>query len=342
MVTGKEVAKLAGVAESTVSMVLNDIKSSNVSEKTRARIFEIARKLDYHPHSIGRSLSTGRTFNIAFVLYDIEYLGDIYPGEYFGRILSGINEEVGLNDYNLQFAVTSQRSPACKNLYIFKKIAEGRMDGFLILDQAVSDGDIRKLKNKGVPFVLIDRYIPDKDIYCVFTHLEYGIEEIVKYLFKLGHRKMALVITELSFECNRRAINGYRAGLKKCGLKYNNIAESRNFSDLKSQIQKLVHSPNSPTAFITSEDTTALWVINILNEFGIRVPQDISVTGTNDEDFTSFVNPQITTLSVGLRKIGKIAADILFKLIANKKVKSTKISLKPKIIIRGSSGRTKD
>ena len=157
----EEIARRAEVTQPTVSYVLNNKwKEKRISSEVKDKILRIAKELDYYPHTIARGLASKKTHNIGIALRSIEYLTEMY----FGTIIQGVTYQVGLHDYNMQIEVTDASNESAKNLYLMKKVKEKTVDGIIILDQAVSDSEIIKLKDMNVPFVLVDRYMPGVNV----------------------------------------------------------------------------------------------------------------------------------------------------------------------------------
>lgn len=360
-VTIADIAKKARVSLSTVSCALNN--NPGVGKEKRERIFQIARELDFHHNIIAKGLALNKTHNIGIALYSVDYL--IEP--YFAIIVGGIARQVGLHDYNMQFTVTNKKDhESDRNLSFIRKIKQRCLDGLIIIDQVVSIKDILWLKERGVPFVLVDRFIPGKKVNCVKVDNEEGIFELTEYLIALGHKRVAFILETLRYSENFSKClemhRGYKQALSKHGL-----VEDRNLlvgmldktvrrregcltanktSELRVEqvhfyVNQILALSKPPTAIMCGSDQITVNVLKVLKEKGIRVPGDIALTGYNDDPGFVHLEPTLTTVRTPLRAMGEYAAKMLFNLINDSKVTQPQIVLKPELVVRDSCGASK-
>jgi len=338
-VTITDIAREARVSPATVSYILNNKQLNRISEETRKRVLEAARRLNYHPHASARGLVSNKTQSISVAVYDIDYITDLY----FSTIFSGISHMVGVYDYNLHFTITNKKAKGGrKNLFFMRKVLERRVDGVIIIDQAISDGDILELKEINIPFVLIDRDIPGQNIYCVLTDNRKGIFEATKHLIKSGHRRIAFVTEPLKFYKIKEMLEGYKTALANHGIQYDRtlVRESVGAEKVtKNSIEELLNLSPKITAIISSSDKIALQILKIIKSLGLKIPEDIALVGYNDEPTIAYTEPHLTTVKVPLQKMGELAGEILLNLINGKEIKNNRVILAPQLIVRESSGR---
>ena len=339
-ITIKDVAREAGVSAATVSYVLNQKNLDRITTETKRKVLKAAKKLNYYPHAAARGLASNKTQSIGVSINNIDFLTVLY----FSVIIGGISRVVGDYDYNLHFTITDNKAKGGKkNLFFMRKVAERRLDGLIIIDQWISDRDILELKKRRFPFVLIDSDISDEEIISVGTDNKEGILQATEHLIKLGHKRIGFIVEVMKFYKIKEMLAGYRLALKRHGLKYERglIRESApNMEKAYKRTGELLRLPQRPTAIITSSDKIALQALTAIKDKGLRVPEDISLVGYNDEPLIAQFEPQLTTVKVSLQEMGKIATEMLFDIINNKETfKKRKVLLKPELLVRKSSGR---
>lgn len=339
-ITMKEIAKKAGVARSTASYILNNKwRETKISEETRNRVMAIAEECDYLPHATGRNLVSRRTHNISIVLRSMDYL--VVP--YFATVMSGIAHIAGPQDYNMQFNISDMDvGHGAINLSFTKKVKEQCVDGLIIIDQCVSDEEILWLLGKNTPFVLVDRYIPGVDIFCVRVDNRKGIYLATEHLIKEGHRRIAFIGECMKWNKIIDMCEGYYQALREYGISVDkelivDLDERNVNNDVSPRMESILKGKFPPTAIICSSDLWAVRVLRILKEMEINVPQDMALIGYNDDPNFAHVEPQLTTVRVPLREMGEESAQILFGLIDGDIPGKSEIVLEPTLIMRQST-----
>jgi LacI family transcriptional regulator/LacI family purine nucleotide synthesis repressor len=335
-VTMADVARHAGVSRAAVSLVLNKKSKSQISEKLRKTILKSAKDLGYHPHAAARSLALRKTHTFGLALWEVDYVMQ----SYFSSIIAGMEEVIGAHDYNLQFVTTTRSGDGHhQNLFFMRKVDEKRIDGLIIIDQLMPDEDIISLKEKNFPFVLVDREIDGFDTHCVIVNNEDGIRQATNHLIELGHEKILFVVENPDFFKIKEMMKGYKSALREAGLDYSDclvksLSEYCEF-DMK-RFDEFFEG--NPTAIVTSSDRLAFKMLSVLRKKHIRVPEDVSVVGYNDEPVSSEMNPPLTTVRVPLMKVGEEAAKVLLNLIQFN-ADSKRVVLNPGLVVRESCAR---
>ena len=267
--TQEMIAKRVGVSQITVSQILSRVPNARINKKTREEVIRVANKLDYHPNIIARGLVTRKTRSIGVATHSIEYLTEMY----FGTIMQGIAHQVGLHNYNMQFEVTDCSGESTKNLYFIKSVKEKSVDGIIVIDQVVSDLEIIKLKEMNIPFVLVDRYLPDLDVYCVRVDNKKGIYIATENLIKNGHKRIAFVNEYMKFNKIIDMFKGYCQALEENGISIDNEliidTSGGNIHSALTEVRRveyLLRLNSPPTAILCSCDLLAVQVLRILKE----------------------------------------------------------------------------
>lgn len=336
----KEIARLANVSATTVSLCLRD--DHRITTKTKRRVLKLVKDLKYRPNAVGRSMVSGRTKTIGLIVAHIDFY-------YHGLIATGILEYLAKENYCL-FLYNSKHIPEKENEFLHRCV-ERRVEGIIIapIQPSLSEETFRELRQKEIPFVLVDRRVEGVDADHVGTDDLKGAKEAVKHLIALGHRQIAHISGPLYFYNSKRRRTGYVEALSEADIKPNkNLLAETDYTDIESIKEKvfgvLAQRP-SPTAFFCDTDIQAAAVISTVTEKGFAVPRDISVVGFCDLELARCLNPPLTTVRQPGLEVGKEAARILLKRIKEGIGKTKKVSnfepieveLPTKLIIRSST-----
>jgi len=327
----QEVAKEAGVSPSTVSRALNGFPG--ISEKTRERIVEIARKLNYRPNYRGQILTTQSTKNIGLLITDI-------TNPFFPELVMGAEEYASKSGYTVLLGNTSESEEKETNYLDF--FSRGPVDGIIISASRVSNEHIIMLAEDGLPIVVINRTLEHPKISYVSTDMEKGGYLATMHLLRLGHSKIAFINGPKHSEVSQRRLEGYKKALKEAGVDYNSDLISFNVpvseSGYKEAI-KLLCTGEAPTAIFTYNDVMAFGVIRAAKELGIKIPEELSVVGFDDIFFSSFTDPPLTTIRQLKEELGRMAVELLFKLMEGER---ESLLIEPELIIRNTTSRREE
>ncbi len=327
-----DVAKKAGVSPSTVSRVLND--RPGISEETRQRVLQAARELGYLPDMAARTLVSGRTYNLGFLVHPRHTLG---PHSFYGEVLAGADEEARKHGYHIIFAADgSNKTPAV--------IQQNRVDGLILAGCDIPRDVITSLKLQNVPIVLVDNHVPKVD--SIVTDNVGGAYEAVSYLIELGHRRIGFVcewFQDLSFA---ERFEGYKKALQEHGLPFDErlIAEGAPRQPQTGYIamQRLLSQVTPeimPTAIFAANDLTAVESMRALREHGFRVPDDVAVVGFDDGELARHVVPPLTSVRVFRKEMGALAVRRLLTLLEHPHEPPLHTRVFTELVIRESSGK---
>jgi len=329
----KDIAKKLNISESTVSRALSD--HPRISESTKKRVKIAAKKLNYRPNLIAKSLKLQSTNTIGLIIGDIT--NPFYPD-----IVKSAEDIANKNDFTI-ILCNSDYDPE-KELRYLNILMGKRVDGMLITPVGSASNVQRLLDQNNVPFVLIDSKPMSKNsANCVYADLEFGAYSAVKYLIQLGHTKIALIngpkttspclqlesgfikaMRELNIDINRNY-------LKECNLKM-----AGGYNAMKALLT--LNKSELPTAVLFISDTTAIGAYDAVEEKGLHIPEDISVIGYDDIPEAKHLSPSLTTIAQPKYELGMKAVSLLIKELKNgKKIPHQSIRLLPELIIRNSS-----
>lgn len=328
-VTLKDIAEEVGVTESTVSRVLNGIPKA--SEETRQEILKVARELNYIPNEVARSLVNKRTNTIGLIVSDISNL-------YFSTVADGIENVASQNDYSLIISTTGgKEAQELKYIRIFK---EKRVDGLIFISGKMPSSCEAALQNLEVPVVIVSRHIHSE---LPSVHIDNVRESMkaVQYLIDRGHKNIAMISGDYKdVESGALRVKGYRKALEENDIEFNpDLIFEGDFkidSGIKAMEEILKVEP-IPTAVFAGSDEMAVGAIKTIKKAGLKVPEDISVIGFDNNIIARVSEPELTTIAQPEHEIGESAMEILNKIIQGEELKEINVYLPCKLIERESA-----
>jgi LacI family transcriptional regulator len=330
--TIKDIAREAKVSTSTVSHVIN--KDQNVSENLTKKILFIMKKLDYTPNLIAKSLKIKKTNTIGLVLPDIS---DALLSELAGNI------ENILKDFNYRLIISNSEWDIKKESEIVRTLSYSMVDGLLVLPVAGSLINKEELERKKIPVIFLDNKVSGLNIMSVMVDNYRGSYDATTYLIGLGHRLIGYIgSNEGTLTCFYRK-KGYKNALKDNNIKITKgfiIKTGSNYIDGKEAVKSFLALNKKPTAIMAEDDILAMGTIRGITDANLKVPEDISVLGFDDNPIASIYIPRLSTVHYPVNEIAKEACSILLDMINNASFKKNKdIVIEPRLIIRESTDR---
>jgi LacI family transcriptional regulator len=327
-VTIYQIAELAGVSSSTVARVLrgDDRKSYRRSAETAERIRQLAREMGYRPNLRARAFSRGRTHGVGLL-----YTDDAW-------IFEGVNTEV----VNSLVRTLQYRG----HHVVFCPIDEGGAWQEIVLGGQIDGGVVfqplplevaKAVRERQLPLVLLG---DDSDLTLsqVVVDDVAGAFAATRYLLGLGHKRVMLFVHEMvKPHCSvQKRLAGYCAAMQAAGLATCELVRVHEAE----AVDALVRGGSRPTAVICYSDLESTLLVHGLWQVGLRVPADVSLIGFNDVFSTKYMTPPLTTVAFDAAKIGEMGAQcVLTDSQASVEGKQpTVITIKPKLIVRGSTG----
>lgn len=324
MMTRKDVARLAGVSEATVSHVINNTKyvSPDLEKKVREAIIT----LGYRPNIIARSLVTRTTNHVAILVSDIR-------NTYYAEIMEGMQEIAAREGY-LVSLIRYGHGDSDEDL---NDLAYRYIDGlFIATSRGNTEAIVHKFKEFGI--AVVNDIIVDYDS---------AIDTMMNYLVELGHRRIAFISRSgLTDEPGHDRYNCYVRALRKYGLAYDESLVVKGTPPYPTTIdsgyeamKRLLAAESTVTAVFAINDLMAIGAMRAIRDAGLRVPDDISVVGCDDIFLADSVEPPLTTLLVPKIEMGRMAMYQLLHQIRENKHEGAKVMAE--FIIRKSVGKAK-
>ncbi|MFK7803699.1 MAG: LacI family DNA-binding transcriptional regulator [Anaerolineae bacterium] len=337
-ITLREVAREAGVSVTTASRALSGY--DDVADRTRKIVERAADHLGYVPNLMARRLKTGRTGTLGFIIPDTSSrLGD----PFFSNFLAGIGNEAALHSFDLLITTHSPESRGEHESYT-RAVGGGWVDGVILVRTRVDDWRIRYLHENNYPFVAFGRSNHEFDYPFVDEDSQAGISQMVQHFVELGHREISYIgaPSNLTFARLRRV--GYMETMESNGLPWYSewIREgSMTRESGYEQMNILLANRSRPTAVIAGNDMMALGAMDAVQERGLVVGEDISISGFDDVPISAYTNPPLTTLRQPIYDIGRQCCRMLVEILSGKQPDPLQVLLTPNPVFRGSTGPKK-
>lgn len=305
--TLKYIAKELGVSVSTVSRALNG--KTVVKEATRQRVLEAAKKYNYMPNEVARSLQKSATETIAVVLPDVSET-------FFGTIVKEIERVVARAGYMIILADTHEK--AAKEQKYLDMLFKRRIDALVLATVDLSGDSVRTFIDRGVPVVFIDN-VPELDaIDAITVDNSKASRMAVEYLCSCGHTDIATIIGSNEETTGTERLSGYKRALSEnkipfnCSLvAYGDYKQESGYNAMVSLLDKRQENPFT-AVYVTSEKMT-YGAMRAIRDRGLCVPDDISVVGFDIHNHTDDRRQKITTIVQPEELIGQRVGEILLK-----------------------------
>jgi len=341
-----DVAALAGVSSSTVSNVLNG--KGRMSEATRECIHSAMRQLHFTPNSHMRAIRERKTNILGVVTFGLGNLGDYRSQGIVVEVLGGINREAGDRGYNvlLYTALPKEKNASGGTVFL-----DGKIDGLLWVGPQSDELRHAYAAKAGLPVMALLARQEMEGVGYVDSDNVDAIREVVAHLVEQGHRRIAYVGSIFNQDFLDR-LQGYRLGLESAGIPWDrklvaaNDAISRCWiptgvtGEYEVTIDRWLALSDPPTAIVLNDDGWAVWVIDYLENRGVRVPQDIAVTGFDDTARASNSATILTSVAQDFPEIGRLGTSGLINMIEGASYKDYQTLLPCKLIVRASSSKS--
>lgn len=331
MISLKEIGKICGLAESTVSKALK--RSPGIKKETVARVMEVARQYGYQPNAMVECIQTGRSRSIGIAF-------NKFQCEFAGGVMEGIHQI--LHEYEYDSYLISWDRLVKDRVDLLSRFSRRRVDGLLLfpMAQPPTPEQIRDLNRFHNPVVLIDSEWPGNNFDHVGADNRTSFTEIIKYLKEHRHSNIGII----SFTQNDNG-RQRRAAFLEAMAEFNLPVNARACLDLSdcwneaygAAKRMLANKRNRPDALLCFNDYVANDVLNAAYDLGIRVPEELSIIGFGNLPLTGRTRPQLATVDQFPCEIGRTAARLLLDRIERKETGERKnIAIHTQFIQRSS------
>jgi len=327
-----DVARLAGVSKSTVSRVLNG--SDRVSEASRQAVLRAMEELGFRPNSAARRLAGSADRRVGLLL---PFFGSMFSSFYVYEIIRGVGQVVSERDTELllHFQHEDRNGEDLRR----RLTANGALGGWIIADEMVDDGLLQEVREAGIPFVLLNRESSDPCHSWATVDNRGGAAAAVEHLTSLGHRRIATLTGPLHQPPARERLEGFRSAMMERGLQTPQRWIAR--CDFQRQLAaeeaaRMLKEEERPTAIFAASDLMAAGVYEAAAALGLRIPDDLSVIGFDDDFIAAQLVPPLTTIRQPLQDAARAATCWLLDHLEERNGQPLRARLPARLVHRGS------
>jgi DNA-binding LacI/PurR family transcriptional regulator len=327
----KDIADKLNVSISTVSYALNG-GARQVPEEVRLRVEQTARELGYRPNRLARSLAAGRTMTLGVVPVATTPGMTLVP--FFQSCFNGIVNELEHRQYDvLLYTHLTQASPDRQA----DTLLDGRVDGIIFLAPVKDSPIVPRVVASGLPHSVVFGTVGDSTP-CINADNEGGIRAAVEHVAGLGHRQIAHIHGDLSMLDGSQRLDSFRESTARLGIEVRPkwIVDGA-FTPTKGYeaARMVLAGRERPSAIVCANDEMAVGVYRAASELGVRIPEDLSVTGFDDVAAAQILLPNLTTLAQPMEEMGAAAARAVLDSIGGKPAESKRFETK--LVVRDST-----
>ncbi len=358
-----DIAKMAGVAESTVSRAF--FHPEKLRKETLERIMSIVRMYDYRPNTMAQAFARQHYDLVSFLLYNKSR--PFWGSTFYGPALDGFMERAKVRGYHVVLGAT-----AIQNDFFEESFINDSIDG-AILASRDPDPIIKVFKKRGIPIVLFQNETALENVGMVTNDDYGGMMKIMKHLIEdKGYEDIAVFSNRLSHVSNMQRYFAYIDAIRQHGLRpytneelpeyplYNKyepnpsilsrygrkeiprfgspfVVSSGQPKRVENDMLKLLPLRKMPRAIVCASDGIAVGVSKALQQNNYRIPQDVAVTGYDDTEMAAFFSPALTTVRIDSFQMGAESMDMLLRYINDPNYPSSRICLEDELVIRESS-----
>ena len=304
--TMRDVARLARVSVTTVSSIVN--ARGGVSPEVTRRVEDAIATLDYHPNEVARSLKVNRTFTIGMVVPDVSNI-------FFNDVFRGVETEARRNGFSVVLC-DSHEDPV-QEQELLTMLVRRRVDGILLASAQASLAESR-LAGRRSPIVGFDREPEGFKGRAVVVDNVLASYQATRHLIELGHEHIAIITGPQTTLTGAGRFEGFRKALQEAHLplheEYIRPGGYSTEGGYRAALE-ILQLPKPPTALFSCNNRMTVGLMRALRDLGLKCPQEVSVVGFDDFDWSDLFSPRLTTIVQPSYEMGKRATEVLLQVI---------------------------
>jgi LacI family transcriptional regulator len=329
--TSHDVARVAGLSQSTVSRALRN--DPRVAPETRARVLAAASELGYVPNALARNLVLRTTRTIGMLVTDIS--NPFYP-----NLIAPLHDELAGLGYRM--VLLTERIEGDGDREPLEALVDRAIDGAVLTTSSVNSSVPRELMRQGIPFVLLTREVDGVAADAAVVDNALGASLMAAEVARLGHCRVAAVFGPTMTSTGRDRERGFRAGLAAAGVELPDAAVRRGAYVVETgyaAMQELMGVADRPTVVVCFNDLVAIGALNATRMLGLRVPEDVSITGWDDLPMAAWEVIQLTTVRQSMNEMARTAARLVVERIEGRaSPEARRILFEPQLVLRATLG----
>ncbi len=329
-ITIRDVADKVGVHHSTVSRALSPAKREKISAAVVEKVEAAAKELGYYPNIVASSLKQNRSFAVGVLIPDL--MNPMFP-----PIIRGIQDTAEALGYTVITANTDDEKE--KEQAALRMMLGRSIDGMIIATAQRTDPIVDECNKHEVPFVLVNRTVDHQGVNAVVVDDELGIRSVLDHLLGLGHKRIAHIAGPQHSSTGFHRARVMSEYLTSKSLPADIVGSASRFTieEGRRAFAELIAADAGFSAVVAANDLLALGCLEAMQERGIRVPEDMSITGYDDFQFLDRMNPALTTVMVPKYDMGAAAASILLEMMDGEAQLPVVVKMKPQLVLRDST-----
>lgn len=327
-VTIKDVARETGVAPSTVSRTLQDHPS--ISKETKERVRKAMDKLGYVPNVSAQNLAK-KFANAVGVVFPVLPSDDRKSNPFYLEAITAMNQEAGKQDVTISFASGETLEELLENVQLMYK--QKRVDGFILLYVRKNDPILTYLAEQKIPYTVIGQpYQYSNGTSCVDNDNQLLGRTAAQYLIAKGHERILFVTNYEKENVFQERYYGYQKSMEESDLEsfpYVVLKQPGDYTEFEETLKRL-----KPSACMAIDDMFALRVIQLVNLYDYKVPDDLSVISFNNSIFTTLIHPYITSIDIHTEELGRVAVQQFIQQLKDQQAMKQKVLIPHTLIER--------
>ncbi|MFD5102413.1 LacI family DNA-binding transcriptional regulator [Streptomyces albidochromogenes] len=324
--TSRDVARAAGVSQATVSLVLGGKWRGRVSERTADAVREAARELGYRPNLAARNLRLGRTRTALLVVPAL-------TNEFFARVYAGAARTAAEHDFGVVLYPSPEGTGPARDPFAS---AQAALDG--VIASSMATGALEAIRGAGLPLVMLDSDPADPGA-AAYVNLAIadGMRQVTDHLLALGHRRfvhLASAVASWTFDVRATALQEALRQVPDAEVRA--VRAPLDVRGARRAAELALTGPGPrPTALVCDDDIVAAGACKAVRRLGLRVPEDVSVTGFDDLALATAVEPELTTVRLPAERVGERGMAALLAVLDGRPPASGDIPVE--LMVRGST-----
>lgn len=341
-VTMNDVARAAGVSQTTVSFVVNNL-DAGLPERTKRKVLQACTDLNYSPNEAARRLASKVSHAIGLAVYDIGAIGNYRQAA--ATVIASVYRAAEARQQRLQIYTTHERREDGADIgtYFAVPVRSREVDGIVIWDSFVNEKRVVSAFNEGLAIVTLDRRC--ENVPSVVPDYDYGFRRIAELVAEKGYDRICLASRgKRNFYRDRRARGAFLSAAMELGLPVESMTsleieiETQTTPEAMAElIDKLLAKKPWPRVMVCIYDVIALAAIAALRSRGVRVPEDIAVIGCAGVPAGADPAYELTTLDVKHDLMGQHAVDLVLRMVKGEDMTGTSVTVEPELIVRSTT-----
>lgn len=324
--TSRDVARAAGVSQATVSLVLGDKWRGRVSERTAGLVREAAAELGYLPNLAARNLRLGRTRTALLVVPAL-------TNEFFARVYTGAAAVAARHGFGVVLYPSPEGVGPAKDPFASARAA---LDG--VIASSMAADALTAIRGTDLPLVMLDSDPADGGAAAhVNLDMGDGMRQVADHVLALGHRRvvhLASAVSSWTFDVRARALSAAMG--RTAGTEMRTVTAPLDVDSAREAAVRALTAPGPrPTALVCDDDILAAGACKAARRLGLRVPEDVTVTGFDDLALARAVEPELTTVSLPAEQVGERGMAALLAVLDG--LRPEEGNLPVELVVRGSS-----